>query len=134
MLMGSHGSGRRENVYDYSSLGNQLFIPVHEFLRCTNMKYSTLHNYVCRAKIFSVKNGKQSLILNPCADFGAAFDALPALLSYTQVCDFFGVKRLSPGMIAAIGFFHIPDENAPHTDKKSLANYLEEELCNKNHF
>lgn len=120
------GRGRTKINHDYGILGSSTFMPKREFLRLTKMKESTFYLRVNHGDINTIKNGMHIFVLNPFCDFMKVFENLPSLLTYREVCDFLCVKNLSEKNMKHIGFFHVRGEMGLHTDKESLAFFLED--------
>lgn len=118
--------GRKEIALIVNSAS--LFLSRNHFLKLSNICATTLSKRMSRGQLLSFKNGTSNMILNPCADFGKAWDALPALLTNEEACNFFCVKKLSLKLMKEIGFFSINGEKGLFVDKKSLSLFLEELL------
>lgn len=107
---------------------DQLFLERDDVLKTAKISLSFFYNRIYDGDVLFFKNGKQLMVFNTEADFVAKWDALPALLSYQDVCDFLCVKRLSGKVVEKIGFYAVAGEDGLFTDKLSLGTFLMREL------
>lgn len=99
-----------------------IFIGYKKFGKKAGISEFTIFMWLKKGKIKGVKIGKNMQILNPAKDFGREWDKLPALLSYSKVCVFFGMDSLPESTGRALNFFEV-DDNL-YTDKKTLGEYI----------
>lgn len=111
---------------------DKLFYYKDDFQAKTKISTSTFAKRISRGEYFLIRNGKESIVMNPIADFAKEFDRLPALISREELCEFFCVEKIHRNLSTSIGLFKVKGEQGTFVDKLTLSEFfldLYEQSC-----